>query len=123
MVVMGPGRRNITAGGLGTRLPPAQHALASVSDTSLVLLSALLPPPQIRRVFCALAAAQRQIRPRHLVRDWQITPWGGLIVPKPGTPRRIVPSPPTPLAQASPWPSRDPAANSTRATDLGGDTM
>ena len=51
MVVMGPGRRNITAGGLGTRLPPAQHALASVSDTSLVLLSALLHPPQYQTRF------------------------------------------------------------------------
>ena len=51
MVVMGPGRRNITAGGLGTRLPPAQHALASVGDTSLVLLSALLHPPQYQTRF------------------------------------------------------------------------
>ena len=102
MVVMGPGRRNITAGGLGTRLPPAQHALASVSDTSLVLLSAPCPRRNIRRVFCALAAAQRQIRPRHLVRHRQITLGGGLTVPKPGTPRPSITSRPTPLAQASP---------------------
>ena len=101
-MMLAQGRRNTTAGGRESRLPPAQPTLASVSDTSLVLLSAPCPRRSIRRVFCALAAAQRQIRLRHLVRHRQITLGGGLTVPKPGTPRPIITSRPTPLAQASP---------------------
>ena len=53
-MMLAQGRRNTTAGGRESRLPPAQPTLASVSDTSLVLLSALLHPPQYQTRFFVL---------------------------------------------------------------------
>ena len=68
-MALGLDRRNTTAGGLGTRLPPAQPTLASVSDTSLVQICTLPTRCLSRGVFCGLAAAQWRIRRHNGVRD------------------------------------------------------
>ena len=97
-MMLGPGRRNATAGGQESRPSPTQATLASVSDTSSVQICTLPTHHSIRGILPAFPTVWRRNRPRHRVRNRHYTSGGGSMVAKPGTPHPIVTSAPTPLA-------------------------
>ena len=61
-MMLAQGRRNITAGGRESRLPPAQPTLASVSDTSSVQICTLPTHHSIRGILPAFPAVWRRRR-------------------------------------------------------------
>ena len=91
---------------------------------SLVLFCTILPCRCFSDAFRAVATVWCRNRPHRCIRRPQITPGSGSGASKPGPLAPVVTSHPTPLTyiiRLSLVPPDTNAANSTRATDLGGD--